>query len=109
VRDGGIGRTRVTFGPELGVGFLGFDAGLAIQTGGAQTYVGWVARPMLTLGFVSIFARFGGLPNEPDSRTWAELGLLLKYPIQLAEEPSHRWEPRGPPGALEEHATQPPR
>lgn len=73
-------RTRASFGPELGFTLIGVDGGVVVQSSANGTHWGGVVRPMLTIGLLSVFARFGWL--EDDER-FVEIGALAKFPIQL--------------------------
>jgi hypothetical protein len=79
--------TRLGFGPELGYLFFGLDAGYLLTTGAASgTQHGVSLRPMLTIGFVSAYFRSAWLFG--DNADWfAELGVMLKLPMPLANEP----------------------
>lgn len=66
---------RFTVGPEIGYGFGGIDGGVSVDTDGT---LGGRARAMLSVGVASLYvgAAFGG-------GTRAEVGLLIKAPIEL--------------------------
>jgi hypothetical protein len=78
--------TRLSVGPELGVRFLGVDAGYVLKVGQRATQHGLALRPMLTLGVVTVYFRSTWLAGE--HADWlGELGVLLKAPILLGNEP----------------------
>jgi hypothetical protein len=74
---------RLSLGPEVGIGWLGLDAGYVLsssQHGSPQH--GLAVRPLLTIGIASAFFRsawsFGAQAD------WScEIGVLLKFPIEL--------------------------
>lgn len=78
--------TRLSIGPEIGVRFLGVDAGYVLNLGRRSTQHGFALRPMLTLGIVTVYFRSTFLAGE--RADWlGELGVLLKAPILLGNEP----------------------
>jgi len=95
--DFGNRRTRLSLGPEIGYRLFGLDGGLAAQTGGGRTDLGWYGRGFFTLGVFSIYARTGSFPGAPDPRAFLEGGVLLKWPIQLAATPPPPDGPARPP------------
>ena len=74
---------RVSVGPELGFSFAGIDLGYALKLGGERSpQHGISVRPLLSIGVATVYFRsiwlFGAHAD------WsAELGLLLKFPIEL--------------------------
>ncbi|MBK9001790.1 MAG: hypothetical protein IPM35_39205 [Myxococcales bacterium] len=74
--------TRASLGLEAGFIFIGVDGGLLMQASENGTHWGGVVRPMFTLGFLSVFARWGWLKGDEDFR---EIGCLVKFPIHLME------------------------
>lgn len=81
--DFGARRGRVGVGPEIGVAFLGLDAGFVAQLGDGALRPGFAVRPMLTVGLVTLYARFVDVPGDSVvNRTW-ELGALFKWPIGI--------------------------
>lgn len=82
-----LDETRVSFGPELGVRFLGLDGGYVASFGGEPSpQHGLTIRPMLTFGVVTAYFRSSWLLG--DRADWSgELGLLLKAPIILDNGP----------------------
>jgi hypothetical protein len=78
--------TRVGFGPEVGLAIFGLDAGYVLALGGADgTQHGLALRPMLTIGFASAYFRSTWLFGA-DADWFAELGIMLKAPIPIANE-----------------------
>jgi hypothetical protein len=77
---------RVTLGPEVGWELFGIDGGLAVQRGDNRTNAGLAVRPVITFGYVQLFARyeyFAGVGAR------GEVGALLKWPMS-PPEPRHR-------------------
>jgi hypothetical protein len=72
---------RTSFGPELGWGPLGFDAGMLLERTESERRVGLVARPLLTLSWVALSGRIGWFFEE--RTTFGEIGLLVKLPNAL--------------------------
>jgi hypothetical protein len=85
VYDHAAKRSRFTVGPEVGVLFVGIDGGFVGQFGGGAFHPGFAFRPLLTLGFLSIYGRFGWIPGDPEVNRFTEIGVLLKWPIGLDE------------------------
>ncbi len=50
---------------------------------GGEVSLGFVVRPMLTLGFVTAYSRFGWVPSDPISNHFVEVGALLKFPFNV--------------------------
>jgi hypothetical protein len=87
--------TRASLGLEMGYTFVGVDGGVALQTSAAGTHWGGVVRPMLTTGFITFYGRWGWFAGEGER--FREIGVLLKFPIHLAEADWN--EPPPPPPA----------
>jgi hypothetical protein len=82
VRDFGREQTRFSIGPEVGFSAFGLDAGYLLVSRGDSVAHGVTLRPMISLGYATLFGRFSKeLSNQ--TRLSTELGLLLKYPIEL--------------------------
>jgi hypothetical protein len=95
-RDFATDRTRLSVGPEIGSGFFGIDAGYALELGGPQARHGYVIRPLLSLGVIMLGARLGHFFGDAEE-TFGEVGLLFKFPIELAVDRTPQWyEPRPP-------------
>lgn len=82
VRDLGREQTRLSIGPEFGWSAFGLDLGYVAILSAERVASGVSVRPMLTMGFATLFAR---LSHDFSSRgaSWIETGLLLKYPFEL--------------------------
>lgn len=75
--------TRVSFGPEFGVLFFGFDFGAIIETGGGTRF-GTQSRVVLTSGILTPYFRGGLISTEDDEGlAFSEAGVLLKIPFSL--------------------------
>jgi hypothetical protein len=94
-RDFAADRTRLTVGPEIGSGFFGIDAGYAMELGGPRTRHGYVIRPLLSLGVIMLGGRVGHFFGD-DEETFGEVGLLFKFPIELAIDRTPEWHERPP-------------
>jgi hypothetical protein len=78
LRDFGRDTTRLTLGPEAGYTVVGADGGLLLEFGD-KTRTGFVIRPVLTAGIVTLFYRYGHyFDSDPDNR-FHELGVLVKW------------------------------
>ncbi len=74
-------QTRLSIGPEFGWSALGLDAGYLLALDGAGAHGGITARPLLSIGYVTVYGRVSHLFEA--KRTWVEAGLLLKYPVEF--------------------------
>ncbi len=76
-RDAALDQVRASIGPELGIAFVGIDAGRVF--GDAD---GWTARVALTAGVAALYLRRTWLddPSEGSQHLY-EVGLLLKFPL----------------------------
>lgn len=91
--DGGSERARISAGGEVGYAILGIDLGYVTTLRGEREQ-GFRARAMLSLAAVHLY---GGAGRLSDS-TYGELGVLLKFPIELWAEPVRRpWMDRPSP------------
>jgi hypothetical protein len=86
VYDTGTKHARFSVGPEFGFTFIGLDGGLVVQPGTERTAIGFQGRVLLTLGVVSVYARWGKLPALDVDATFREIGILLKFPILLRDD-----------------------
>jgi hypothetical protein len=85
LQDFGNDSVRTSLGLEVGFGFLGLDGGALLEFSEHGTYLGYAVRPMLSFGVIHVYGRWGFLPSKPEDDSFREIGVLLKYPIQLAE------------------------
>jgi hypothetical protein len=92
VHDFAADTTRISLGPELGEAIFGIDGGYVLETGGGRTRHGVAVRPMFSLGVIMLYGRLEWLATEP-SETLGEVGLLLKVPIELHNEPAYHGRP----------------
>jgi hypothetical protein len=80
VHDFANGASRLTAGPELGLGPVGLDGGYLLELAPAGHRQGFAARLVASASLLSItgrVGRFGGGAGE----TFGEVGLLLKLPV----------------------------
>ena len=89
-------RLRLSAGPMLGWGFLGFDGGNVLASDEQGLRHGFVARPFMTLGVFAVYYRYGRLFDEAQSLH--DFGLLLEFPIPLGVGMAP--EPPPPPAPL---------
>ena len=80
VYDFGRQHTRLSIGPEVGWSALGLDGGYLVALDGSGARSGLTVRPMLTMGYVTGYAR---LSHLFEGATWLEAGVLLKYPVEF--------------------------
>lgn len=83
VRDFGRDQTRFSVGPEVGWSCLGLDAGYLLLSGANGVAHGITLRPLVSMGYVTLFGRFSKELTSSNTKIWSELGLLLKYPYEL--------------------------
>ncbi len=76
---------RISFGPEVGVAFVGFDGGPIIEVGD-KTRFGLQGRAVVSLGYVAPYFRAGAVSRDNHNRAFFESGVLLKVPITLDGE-----------------------
>jgi hypothetical protein len=81
--DTGWSVGRASIGPEVGVGMLGVDSGFMMQLDHGKATPGFVARPVLTVGWVAIYGRWGYLFDAHEA--FGEIGLLVKYPVHFEQ------------------------
>jgi hypothetical protein len=89
-RDFASDRTRLSVGPEIGSGFFGIDGGYAAEFGGPSVRHGCVIRPLLSLGVIMLGGRLGHFFGDAEE-TFGEVGLLFKFPIELAVDRKPQW------------------
>jgi hypothetical protein len=82
---------RWGIGPELGWAFLGLDGGVVNEWRGGDHRVGTQARFVATLGVVALYARWNVFLDRGPTEHIGEFGLLLKFPVPVAE--GHAREP----------------
>ena len=81
--DLGDHRQRWSIGPECGYGPFGVDAGFVTQFGDERVFGGVRVRGLLSLALLSVYGAGGYLPQHPSQQSWAEVGVLIKFPIAL--------------------------
>ena len=79
VYDSGASRGRFSIGPEAGIGPIGVDGGLVVQT--AAGAVGATVRVLIGVGFVMGYTRWLYVDDARSSSPAHEYGLLFKLPI----------------------------
>lgn len=77
VRDFTRDATRISVGPEIGYAVFGIDGGYVHQTTG-EGRDGFVIRPVLTLGLLQGYFRFGHFADDLPGANFQEFGILLK-------------------------------
>jgi hypothetical protein len=82
LRDTGSDTTRISFGPELGHELIGVDGGLLVQLGDQRRW-GFTVRPVLTVGVLAIYGRWGHFLDDEPRPDVVEAGLLVKLPLRL--------------------------
>ncbi|MFT3695906.1 MAG: hypothetical protein QM831_22410 [Kofleriaceae bacterium] len=86
MRDFSVDTTRVSFGFEVGRFPFGLDGGLVrgfSADSSNEPRTGFVVRPVLTLGYASLYFRVGHYFDDRDNSTFYEPGLSFKLPIAL--------------------------
>lgn len=81
--DRDAARTRLSFGPEVGFGVVGLDGGPLVRIDEGGVRAGVTVRPVLSVGLVSAYVRFGWLPGDARQDTFVEAGVLLKVPLPI--------------------------
>jgi hypothetical protein len=115
IRDFAIDANRFSIGPELGMGPFGIDAGYLFENGDNLNRHGVVIRPMLTLSLLAVTGRVGQLFGD-QAETFGEVGVLFKFPIEVAVDHTPAWYRRrgplpaedAPPPASEAPPPEPP-
>ena len=85
VRDFGTDTTRITLGPELGLNYVGVDGGFMVDVGDV-TRTGFVIRPVLTVGVVTLGYRYGYFFDEDPDNRFHEASLLIKWKLPFYEK-----------------------
>ncbi len=85
--DFGIEGTYATAGVEVGKQFVGLDAGVALRFAG-DTEVGATGRVFVSVGVLSVFARYAYFDSDTDDHV-IQLGAMLKLPLH-APSGGHR-------------------
>jgi hypothetical protein len=97
LRDFGAGATRFSIGPEGGWGPFGLDGGFLIEERGGQAHPGTALRLVLSASVLTLYGRWGHVFGD-DERNFAEIGVLIKFPIAIWEKKSQPEVPwQGPP------------
>jgi hypothetical protein len=80
VHDFANGATRMTVGPELGLGPVGLDGGYLLELAPAGHRQGFAARLIASASLLSITGRVGHFAGSA-GETFGEVGVLLKLPV----------------------------
>jgi hypothetical protein len=83
--DQGSRSHRITLGPEIGWYMFGLDAGATVELDGERTRFGVRPRIFASLPFVSFYGGECIRLTGGNHRFVTEIGVLLKYPIWLAD------------------------
>lgn len=83
--DTAIRRARASTGLELGYLFFGLDGGPVLELGKAPAHFGLQIRPVLSVAYVQIYARWGAIFGKAQDDNFREIGLLLKYPFHVVD------------------------
>jgi hypothetical protein len=86
LHDTSWGAQRISIGPELGAAIFGIDGGYLMQIDHGSIEHGFVVRPLITFGVLALYGRYGHLFIGDGRDDFGELGLLLKYPIDLSKD-----------------------
>lgn len=86
VRDLGLSRTRVSLGPEMGLGPFGINVGYVVQYGDEVPMRGWRIHGVLATGLLNAYLGPGQVRNETQSLSFWEGGLTLRLPL-LSDPP----------------------
>lgn len=80
--DFGGDSLRMSLGPEFGISFVGFDAGLMVDDIlGGSPELGLSMRPVLS--FFGVFSIYGRFTSGNEFATSFELGVIGKFPVPL--------------------------
>jgi hypothetical protein len=91
--DFGADHARISIGPEIGYGPLGFDLGYVAAVGRDDGYHHGIAgRGVVTLSLVAFYVRVGKI-FDIEEEAYGEIGALIKLPLPLYTE---RGDPRPP-------------
>lgn len=74
--DTKLAQARASFGPEIGYGPIGVDAGIVA----IGSHSGITGRIVVTTSVVAFYARYDHVFNTAGETGFFELGVLLKYP-----------------------------
>jgi hypothetical protein len=78
VRDWHRGGYRMMAGPMIGYLFWGIDGGYLLDNSLGGLHHGVAVRTFMSIGFLSIFARYGAVIHAP---AFVDFGLLIKLPM----------------------------
>jgi hypothetical protein len=87
VGDFGRDSMRLSFGPELGCGPVGFDVGYLGEVRDGAWGHGFQLRIVVSMSLVSLYGRWGRLHGPARENDFGEAGLLFKFPVAVKTEP----------------------
>lgn len=97
LHDTGPEQWRFSGGLEGGVAIFGMDVGY-VGASGDEWQHGLRGRLLISLAAIHLYGGVGTLFQQPDAVAYGELGVLLKFPLQLWQTESRRpWMNRPPP------------
>jgi hypothetical protein len=73
---------RFSVGPEVGYAIFGLDGGFVDVVSSGKDYAGFTLRPMLTVGFLTLYGRWDHLVSGGGT-DMKQAGVLLKFPVAL--------------------------
>jgi hypothetical protein len=83
----GARRGRMMFGPVIGISYFGVDGGYLLEiadkgsaSNGVALFHGGAARLFVTIGVMTLYARYNVLRETADS---VEFGAILKMPLPI--------------------------
>ncbi|MFO0679183.1 MAG: hypothetical protein U0169_21830 [Polyangiaceae bacterium] len=88
-------RARFSIGPEFGIGPVGVDGGLVVQT--STRPLGATIRILYGIGFVMGYTRWVYVDDPFSSSRIFEAGVLLKLPVFNVDPPRRSRRGKAPP------------
>jgi hypothetical protein len=76
---------RFSIGPEAGFAIFGIDGGLLDVVASGQDFAGVTVRPMLTVGFATLYARWDHTFSHGGADA-GQIGALIKFPVPVTGE-----------------------
>ncbi len=93
LRDFGAETTRWSVGAEFGVAIFGLDVGY-VRSYGDVDWGGLRGRLLLSLAAIHLYGGPGWILSGEETEAYGEIGLLLKFPINIwSAEPRRRHYP----------------
>ncbi len=101
LRDFGSDTTRWSAGAEFGVTIFGLDLGY-VRSYGDTDWSGVRGRFLLSMAAIHLYGGHGWILSGDETEVYGEVGLLLKFPINIwSAEPRRRHEPAVDPQEYE--------